>query len=68
MGELGCQTAYNLDGGTSATMIFMGVKINRHGTEMYRGAGAKARTMPDGLTWGYSKLVGTFDDKQENNG
>lgn len=68
MGQLGCQTAYNLDGGTSATMIFMGVKINRHGTEMYRGAGAKARTMPDGLTWGYSKLVGSFADKQENNG
>ena len=68
MGELGCVTAYNLDGGTSATMVFMGVKINRHGTEKYRGAGAKARTMPDGLTWGYSKLVGTFDNMQENNG
>ena len=29
MRELGCQTAYNLDGGGSSTMVFMGEVVNR---------------------------------------
>lgn len=50
----GCVSAYNLDGGISATMIFLGNKINRHGEEDYNGVQASPRVMPDGLTWGYS--------------
>ena len=68
MNELGCQVAYNLDGGISATMIFMGNKINRHGTERYNGLASTPRTMPDGLTWGYSEQCGTFRNLQEDNG
>lgn len=68
MHSLGCQTAYNLDGGISATMVFMGNKINRHGTERYNGLASGARTMPDGLTWGYSELCGTYTNLQEDNG
>ena len=66
--SLGCVTAYNLDGGMSATMIFMGNKINRHSSGEYKGLPATIRTMPDGLTWGYSELCGTFTDLQEDNG
>lgn len=50
----GCVSAYNLDGGISATMIFLGNKINRHGEEDYYGVQSSPRVMPDGLTWGYS--------------
>ncbi len=68
MQSLGCTTAYNLDGGVSATMIFMGNKINRHGVGMYNGVQSHARSMPDGLTWGYSTLYGAFRDLAEDNG
>ena len=68
MKDLGCVVAYNLDGGMSETMIFMGNKINRHGEGRYNGLSAKARTMPEGLAWGYSELCGTFRDLQQNNG
>ena len=68
MKDLGCVVAYNLDGGQSETMIFMGNKINKHGEGRYNGLSAKARTMPDGLSWGYSELCGTFRDLQEENG
>lgn len=67
MRSLGCVTAYNLDGGISATMVFMGNKINRHGTALYNGVASQRRNMPDGLSWGYSELCGTFDDLQEEN-
>jgi hypothetical protein len=68
MNALGCQVAYNLDGGISTTMVFMGNKINRHGTERYNGLASTPRTMPDGLTWGYSEQCGTFRNLQEDNG
>ena len=46
----GAQIAYNLDGGNSAGMVFMGEHVNWHsvGTQ---------RTWADGLAWGYSQLV-----------
>lgn len=68
MHSLGCVTAYNLDGGISATMVFMGNKINRHGLGVYNGMTAQKRMMPDGLSWGYSELCGTFEALQEDNG
>ncbi|NLI52828.1 MAG: hypothetical protein GX417_00730 [Clostridiales bacterium] len=51
----GCVMAYNLDGGASATMVFMGEYINRRPENHYR-------SVPDQLLWGYSELVPTEDD------
>ena len=48
--EEGCKEAFNMDGGASAAMVFMGEFINMRNTE-------HVRTMPDGLMWGYSLQV-----------
>lgn len=57
MQSLGCRVAYNLDGGMSTTMMFLGYKLNQHGDgrDPKTGVSAGQRTMPDGLTWGYSE-------------
>lgn len=55
----GCVMAYNLDGGASATMVFMGEYINLRNTNHYR-------RVPDQLLWGYSELVPTEDDPYVN--
>ncbi len=55
----GCVMAYNLDGGASATMVFMGEYINLRNTKHYR-------RVPDQLLWGYSELVPTEDDPYVN--
>lgn len=46
----GCVQAYNLDGGASATLVFMGEYINKRADNHYR-------PVPDQLLWGYSELV-----------
>ena len=53
--DQGAQIAYNLDGGSSAAMVFMGEHINWHskGTQ---------RTWADALAWGYSCLVPKVTD------
>ena len=51
----GCVMAYNLDGGASATMVFMGEYINKRAENHYR-------SVPDQLLWGYSELVPTVND------
>ena len=51
----GCVMAYNLDGGASATMVFMGEYINKRAANHYR-------SVPDQLLWGYSEQVPTEDD------
>ena len=51
----GCVMAYNLDGGASATMVFMGEYINHR-------ADNHTRRVPDQLLWGYSELVPTVDE------
>jgi exopolysaccharide biosynthesis protein len=51
----GCVMAYNLDGGASATMVFMGEYINKRAENHYR-------SVPDQLLWGYSELVPTEDE------
>ena len=58
----GCVEAFNLDGGISTSICFMGVKLNHHGDEAGTGAivDLKQRRLPEGLAWGYSPLVGTF--------
>ena len=48
----GCSVAYNLDGGQSATMAFMGEHISE-----YRGSFTGQRGVPDALMFGTSDLV-----------
>jgi exopolysaccharide biosynthesis protein len=50
--QYGCQVAYNLDGGRSATMSFMGKNISKYG-----GSLTGQRNVPDALMFGYSDLV-----------
>ncbi len=50
--EYGCQVAYNLDGGKSATMSFMGKNINR-----YRRSLTGQRKVPDALMFGFTELL-----------
>jgi hypothetical protein len=60
----GCKVAYNLDGGSSTVMIFMGEHLNQHsgeGTDIQR-------PLADALMWGYSELVPGVDDPIYNNG
>lgn len=60
----GCQTAYNLDGGASTAMIFMGECLNQHS-----GINSDVqRPWTDGLFWGKSELVPTVDDPIYNDG
>ena len=61
----GCTLAYNLDGGYSTSLIFLGVKLNHHGDGEDGGgseAGYSQRTLPEGLAWGYSELCGTLGE------
>ena len=62
----GCVEAFNLDGGISTSICFMGVKLNHHGDEAGTGAivDLKQRRLPEGLAWGYSPLVGTFGTEE----
>lgn len=50
----GCVTAYNLDGGQSSAMVFLGNQINDHKNE---SAFSGQRRVPDMLTFGVSDLV-----------
>ncbi len=52
MASYGCEVAYNLDGGQSATMTFMGENINQYD---YSTTGQ--RPVPDALMFGASDLV-----------
>lgn len=54
MESLGCQQAYNVDGGVSAAMIFMGERLNRGGSKK---DWSKLRNLPDGIIFGYSASV-----------
>lgn len=60
----GCQLAYNLDGGSSTAMVFMGENLSQHSGE---GSDTQ-RPWTDGLLWGNSELVPTVDDPVYNNG
>lgn len=68
--DYGCTLAYNLDGGLSAAMVFMGEQLNSHSGQR---TGKKndisyQRAVPDGLMFGYSELVPSEDDPIYNNG
>ncbi|MEZ4628297.1 MAG: phosphodiester glycosidase family protein [Eubacteriales bacterium] len=59
----GCVEAYNLDGGVSACMLFMGEQLNRHGNKRVGTVeDTYQRRIPDGLVWGYSDTVPSEDD------
>lgn len=55
--DLGCVEAYNLDGGISTSMVFMGVMLNHHSGD--KEAFSWQRTLPEGLMWGYSEQCAT---------
>lgn len=63
----GCTVAYNLDGGISASMVFMGEQLNTH-----RGGSKKdakyQRNVPEGLCFGFSELVPSVNDPVRNTG
>jgi len=52
LASYGCQIAYNLDGGASAAMAFMGEIISE-----YQGSNSGQRPVPDALMFGYSEQV-----------
>ena len=54
MENLGCTQAYNVDGGVSACMVFMGERLNQGGNKK---DWSQLRTLPDGIIFGYSELV-----------
>ncbi len=66
----GCTLAYNLDGGLSAAMIFMGEQLNAHSGNRTGGSEnlSYQRAVPDGLMFGYSEQVPSVDDPILNNG
>ena len=54
MESYGCVQAYNMDGGVSACMVFMGERLNKGGNKK---DWSQLRTLPDGLLFGYSDKV-----------
>jgi len=55
--KYGCAVAYNLDGGKSATMSFMGNNIS-----MYGGKTTGQRPVKDALMYGVSEKVAEVKD------
>lgn len=56
----GCKQAYNLDGGNSMAMVFMGEHLNQHPGDPNTHDGQRA--LPDMLMWGDSEQVPSVDD------
>lgn len=59
--EEGCTLAYNMDGGISSGMIFMGEGIHQHRSSKSKKSSGQ-RPWADALLFGYSELVPTEDD------
>jgi len=57
--ENGCELAYNLVGGLSSSMVFMGDQLNGHIVQDAdeKGYGIGQRPIADALMFGYSELV-----------
>ncbi len=65
----GCTQAYNLDGGVSTCMLFMGEQLNHHGNQYNKNKDdTYQRRIPDGLVWGWSDQVPSEDDPIYNDG
>lgn len=63
----GCTVAYNMDGGISAGIVFMGENLNQH-KKGGNGRISSQRPWPDALLFGYSETVPTLDDPIYNTG
>jgi hypothetical protein len=63
----GCKIAYNLDGGHSACMVFMGEQLNLH-KESKILKGVFQRPVPDLLIFGTNPAVPDVDDAVYCNG
>lgn len=59
--EYGCTVAYNLDGGASATMAFMGKNIS-----IYEGSHTGQRIVPDALMFGFSPKLSPEEHHKKN--
>lgn len=55
----GCQVAFNMDGGQTAVMVFMGKQLNQIGA--YDGGKTNSRPTSEVLGFGTSELVGTYE-------
>ncbi|MPM49231.1 hypothetical protein SDC9_95959 [bioreactor metagenome] len=66
--DYGCETAYNLNGGRSAAMVFMGEQLNTHAGGGIDPDGSVQRVVADGLMFGYSNQVPGVNDPVRNDG
>lgn len=55
----GCQVAFNMDGGQTAVMVFMGKQLNQIGA--YDGGKTNSRPTSEVLAFGTSEQVGTYE-------
>lgn len=55
----GCQVAFNMDGGQTAVMVFMGNQLNQIGA--YDGGKTNSRPTSEVLGFGTSEQVGTYE-------
>ena len=55
----GCQVAFNMDGGQTAVMVFMGKQLNQSGA--YDGGKTNSRPTSEVLGFGTSEQVGTYE-------
>lgn len=55
----GCQVAFNMDGGQTAVMVFMGKQLNQIGA--YDGGKINSRPTSEVLGFGTSEQVGTYE-------
>lgn len=55
----GCQVAFNMDGGQTAVMVFMGKQLNQIGA--YDGGKTNSRPTSEVLGFGISEQVGTYE-------
>lgn len=61
MRNKGCQVAFNLDGGQTAVVVFMGKQLNQIGA--YDGGKTNSRPTSEVMGIGYSEQVGTYEVK-----
>lgn len=59
MRATGCQVAFNMDGGQTAVMVFMGKQLNQIGA--YDGGKTNSRPTSEVLGFGTSEQVGTYE-------
>lgn len=55
----GCQVAFNMDGGQTAVMVFMGKQLNQIGA--YDGGKTNSRPTSEVLGFGTSEQIGTYE-------